>query len=255
MAESQKKAPNLYQRILAVSAEVKNVEKNLNVSTGKSSYKAVADYDVVLAVKAAEVKHGVIGIPVRQELIDTQIMEYKDSYGNTKTQFVDIVKMTVRFINTDDPTEFVEVESYGRGIDNGDKSFGKASTYARKYALLNAYKIATGEDPDQVGSEEGRFRKSSATAARQAVRQSAPAPAPAPAEPQAYQPLKDEDFQKLVMAYANGKKTKAGGDIRETWISVTHAGEKEIADFDRAVSEVKLAMGAAAAERIKADLR
>ena len=72
---------------------------------------------------------------------------------------------------------------------------------------------------------------------------------------QSYQPLKDEDFQKLVMAYANGKKTKAGGDIRETWISVTHAGEKEIADFDRAVSEVKLAMGAAAAERIKADLR
>lgn len=254
MAESQKKAPNLYQRILAVSAEVKNVEKNLNVSTGKSSYKAVADYDVVLAVKAAEVKHGVIGIPILQDLVDTQIMEYKDSYGNTRTQFVDIIKMTVRFYNVDDPAEFLDVTSFGRGIDPGDKSFGKASTYARKYALLNAYKIATGEDPDQVGSEEGRFRKSSATAARQAVRQSAPAPAPA-AEPQAYQPLSDEDFQKLVMAYANGKKTKAGGDIRETWISVTHAGEKEIADFDRAVSEVKLAMGAAAAERIKADLR
>jgi len=29
------------------------------------------------------------------------------------------------------------------------RQFGKAATYARKYALLNAYKIATGEDPDK----------------------------------------------------------------------------------------------------------
>ena len=34
-------------------------------------------------------------------------------------------------------------------MDTAVKGFGKASTYARKYALLNAYKIATGEDPDK----------------------------------------------------------------------------------------------------------
>ena len=45
------------------------------------------------------------------------------------------------------------MESFGRGLDPGDKGFGKASTYARKYALLNAYKIATGEDPDENKSK------------------------------------------------------------------------------------------------------
>ena len=68
--------------------------------------------------------------------------------------FADIVKMTMRIINIDDSTQFIEVESFGRGLDAGDKGFGKASTYARKYALLNAYKLATGEDPDEQKSTE-----------------------------------------------------------------------------------------------------
>ncbi len=63
--------------------------------------------------------------------------------------YVDIVKMTLRIVNLENPQEYVDIESFGRGLDTGDKGFGKASTYARKYALLNAYKIATGEDPDK----------------------------------------------------------------------------------------------------------
>ena len=66
---------------------------------------------------------------------------------------MDIVKMTLRIINLDNTSEYVDVESFGRGLDPGDKGFGKASTYARKYALLNAYKIATGEDPDENKSK------------------------------------------------------------------------------------------------------
>lgn len=62
--------------------------------------------------------------------------------------------MTLRIINLEKTDEFVDVESFGRGLDPGDKGFGKASTYARKYALLNAYKIATGEDPDENKSKE-----------------------------------------------------------------------------------------------------
>ena len=62
--------------------------------------------------------------------------------------------MTVRIIDLEDTSQFIEVESFGKGIDTGDKGFGKASTYARKYALLNAYKIATGEDPDAEKSKE-----------------------------------------------------------------------------------------------------
>lgn len=38
-------------------------------------------------------------------------------------------------------------------MDAMDKAPGKAMTYADKYALMKAYKISTGDDPDQEASE------------------------------------------------------------------------------------------------------
>ena len=62
--------------------------------------------------------------------------------------------MVVRIIDLEEPSQYIDIETFGRGLDSGDKGFGKASTYARKYAMLNAYKIATGEDPDKEKSVE-----------------------------------------------------------------------------------------------------
>ena len=148
------KAMNIYEKIQAVSNEVRNVEKNLVVGTGNSSYKAVGDLDVVMKVKEAETKFRVVSIPVRQELVKSEIVRVVGNNGYEKLTYSDIVKMTVKIVNLDNTSEAIEVESFGRGLDAGDKGFGKASTYARKYALLNAYKIATGEDPDANKSEQ-----------------------------------------------------------------------------------------------------
>ncbi len=151
---SEFKDMNLYQKIQAVGDEVKNIQKNIIVGTGNNAYKAVADVDVLLAVKAAEKKYGLVSIPVKQQLERSDQVQKIGRDGYTTVTFSDIVKMTVRIINVDKPEENIEVESYGRGLDSGDKGFGKASTYARKYALLNAYKIATGEDPDEQESKQ-----------------------------------------------------------------------------------------------------
>lgn len=151
---SENKNFNLYQKIQMVSDEIKNIEKNTVVGTGNSAYKAVADIDVLLKVKQAETKYGLVSIPVKQELVRSDQVMKQSRDGYTSVTFADIVKMTVRIINIDNPAETIEVESFGRGLDSGDKGFGKASTYARKYALLNAYKIATGEDPDEQASQE-----------------------------------------------------------------------------------------------------
>ena len=145
---------NIYEKIQSVSEAVRNVEKNLVVGTGNSAYKAVSDQDVLFKVKEAEKTFRLVSIPVRQELVKSEIVRTIANGGYEKINYVDIVKMTVRIINIDKPDEYIEVESFGRGLDAGDKGFGKASTYARKYALLNAYKIATGEDPDQNKSIE-----------------------------------------------------------------------------------------------------
>lgn len=145
---------NIYEKIQSVSEVVRNVEKNQVVGTGNSAYKAVSDQDVLFKVKEAEKMFRLVSIPVRQELVKSEIVRTIANGGYEKINYVDIVKMTVRIINIDKPDEYIEVESFGRGLDAGDKGFGKASTYARKYALLNAYKIATGEDPDQNKSEQ-----------------------------------------------------------------------------------------------------
>ena len=145
---------NLYKKIQLVSNDIKNIEKNMTVGKGNYSYKAVQDIDVVLEVKKAESEHGIVSIPIKQELIKSETIKTMKENGSEGLTFMDIVKMTLRIVDIDKPTDFIDIESFGRGLDPGDKGFGKASTYARKYALLNAYKIATGEDPDKDKSKE-----------------------------------------------------------------------------------------------------
>lgn len=144
---------NLYEKIQLVSNEIKNIEKNMTVGKGNYAYKAVQDIDVTLEVKEAETKYGLISIPIKQELVKSEVVRIVKEGGGETINYVDIVKMTLRIINLDNTSEYIDVESFGRGLDPGDKGFGKASTYARKYALLNAYKIATGEDSDENKSK------------------------------------------------------------------------------------------------------
>ena len=145
---------NLFEKIQAVSNDVRNITKDMTVGNGSYSYKAVSDIDVTLAVKDAEAKHRLVSIPIKQDLINSEVIRIQKKNNEDGLTYVDTIKMTVRIIDLDDATQFIEVESFGKGIDSGDKGFGKASTYARKYALMNAYKIATGEDPDAEKSKD-----------------------------------------------------------------------------------------------------
>ena len=144
---------NIYEKIQAVSEEIKNVEKNLTISAGQGSYKAVSEKDVLNAVKKAEVKFKIISIPYKQEIIKQEVIESVNKYNTTVITLIDTIKMTTKIINLEDTTETIEIETLAKGVDTQDKGLGKASTYARKYALLNAYKIITGEDPDEHISE------------------------------------------------------------------------------------------------------
>lgn len=150
---------NIYQRMANVTKEIKAVAKNLEVGYGKSSYKATGEADVLFAVKNIEVPNGIYSYPFKREIIDQQVLttkgvDYKTGKDVEKTQFYLRMKTTYRFVNVDKPEEYVEIESYSDGLDSADKATGKAMTYGDKYALMKAYKIVTGEDPDQYQSEE-----------------------------------------------------------------------------------------------------
>lgn len=148
----------LLMKIQKVSDAIKGIEKDMIVGSGNYSYKAVSDTMVTLRVKEAEKENGIISIPIKQDLVSSEIVRINKKQKNSSEtieaiQYVDVVKMTLRIYDID-TDKFIDVESFGRGLDSSDKGFGKASTYARKYALLNAYKIATGEDPDSEMSKK-----------------------------------------------------------------------------------------------------
>lgn len=145
---------NIYQRMSAITNEISRVAKNLNVDQGKSSYKAVGEADVLAAVKPAEDKYGVYSFPVDREIIESSVLTTANYQGQERKQQFMRLRTVYRFVNVDKPEEFIEIATYGDGVDSQDKAPGKAMTYADKYALLKAYKIITGDDPDQKASED-----------------------------------------------------------------------------------------------------
>lgn len=154
---------NIFQRMSAITAELRTVAKNLTVQTTKtSSYKAVSERDILDAVKPLEEKHGVYSYPVAREILESNLLESESTYdGKTtkKTTFMTRIKTVYRFVNIDNPQEYIETTTFAEGIDTQDKGSGKAMTYADKYALMKGYKISTGDDPDQEASREERYTK------------------------------------------------------------------------------------------------
>lgn len=123
---------NIYQRILGVMEDVEYIQKGDKKVNGQ--YRFVSHDQVSGTLHKFLVKHGICVIPhcaqMRQD-------------GNRSE-----IKLNVKFVNAEEPNDIVEIETYGHGIDNGDKGIGKAYSYAYKYALLKTFCLETGDDPD-----------------------------------------------------------------------------------------------------------
>ena len=157
---------NIYEKMSAITSELSVVAKNLTVGEGRSSYKAVGEADVLAAVKPLEEKYKVYSYPYSRSVIGQDVMTTVKTYNGNTTESSKLflrVETIYRFVNIENPEEYVDITTYGDGVDSQDKATGKAMTYADKYALLKAYKIITGEDPDQFKSEEGSFGNELAT--------------------------------------------------------------------------------------------
>ena len=134
---------SIFEKMAAVTNEIGVVNKNLNV---QGKYKAVAERDVLDAVKALEEKYRIWSYPFDRK-IET-ITSLASKYVALRCEVV------YRFLNLDNSSEYVDIKSYGDGVDTLDKAPGKAMTYADKYALMKAYKLSTGDDPDQEPSPD-----------------------------------------------------------------------------------------------------
>ena len=144
------KEMNIWERMAAISAEIKSVEKRQEVGLGNNKYKAAVEADVLKPVKEAEAKFRVFSYPADHEIVSQGEL---GAGGEKAKQFIRI-KVKYVFVNLDSPEQVVSVVSYGDGVDSLDKAPGKAMTYADKYALMKAYKMVTGDDPDQNASDD-----------------------------------------------------------------------------------------------------
>lgn len=130
------KSKNIYQRILGVMADVEYIQKG--DKKVNNQYRFVSHDQVSGTLHPYLVKHGICVVPT---------CDFMKQDGN-RTE----LKLKVRFVNADMPDDFIEMESYGYGIDTGDKGIGKAYSYAYKYALLKTFCLETGDDPDNDAS-------------------------------------------------------------------------------------------------------
>lgn len=196
---------NIYQKMSAITQEISTVAKNLQVGEGKNQYKAVGEADVLAAVKPVEAKHGVYSYPYSREIVESGEMVVTTKFGERKSLYLRL-KTIYRFVNMEKPDEYIDITTYGDGVDSQDKATGKAMTYSDKYALLKAYKIQTGDDPDQNASEtlNSVSRKEHAE-----DRTGQPA-----------YPTKDKMLGVIAKAYPEGK-------VRETLLMAMHANSLE----------------------------
>ena len=144
---------NIFEKMSAITSEITAVAKNLNVGYGKNQYKAVGEADVLAAVKPIEAKHKVYSYPYDREIVETAVLTTQKTDGTESKQQFMRVRTIYRFVDMENPSDYIDIATYGDGVDSQDKAPGKAMTYADKYALLKAYKIITGDDPDQNYSE------------------------------------------------------------------------------------------------------
>ena len=146
---------NVYQKINEVKKAVKNFTKDAETS-GKGAYSYTSGTQILSAIKEKMEEVGLLFIPVGTEHRGYQTYNYKNSYGDDKTDFLVDGKLFYEWIDIDNPTDRqrVEFEYYGQQNDLS-KAFGSALTYSERYILLKSLGVPTDEDdPDKKSEDE-----------------------------------------------------------------------------------------------------
>lgn len=124
---------NIHQRIRLVMEQISNIPKDGQVDHKGGKYRYISHDAVTKALHPLLVDYGIVVLPT--------IESYKQDGNRTEM----LVK--VAFINVDQPTDGIVMQSLGYGIDNQDKGPAKALSIAVKMAYLKMFCLETG-DPD-----------------------------------------------------------------------------------------------------------
>lgn len=221
-----------------VQAATRSIAANTEGQTGAARYNYVSGAKLLGVIRPLMDKLGLI---LTQEVVDikNEPITYMTRNGE-KTEMFTTAHIRFTWVDTDDGSQVVN-DFFANGMNAWDKGLGSALTYAERYYLMKTFHIATDEDDiDALVKDEAiRTQPSQAVQARRAA--SKRTAVPADEAPVKYTPMSDEDYWKIIKAYAEGRRTKTDGDYKETWMQMTHAGQEQIAKFDDDVDNFRIA--------------
>ena len=86
---------------------------------------------------------------VKKKLKEMKVLILPRVLEHTKEGNLTLVKMNAEIINVDMPEDRISIGDYtGHGIDQSDKGFGKACSYAYKYLLMKLFMTSIGTEED-----------------------------------------------------------------------------------------------------------
>lgn len=150
---------NVYQKIIEVKKVVKCFLKDAETS-GKGSYSYTSGSQILSAIKEKMEEIGLLFLPVETVHRGWTTFNYKNSYGDDKTDFIVEGELFYEWINADEPTDRqrVSFEYYGQQNDIS-KAFGSALTYSERYLLLKSLGAPTDEDDPDKHTDDKKQRQ------------------------------------------------------------------------------------------------
>lgn len=121
---------NIYQRLNQIVSEVETINPS------------AMPQGLVKALHKLITKAGVVMIPVVVDLSHTGLRS--------------IVKMEISFVNIDDPSDKIQVQYFGHGIDSQDGGVAKAINHAVNNALLKIFCLETCDNRETQHSESSQ---------------------------------------------------------------------------------------------------
>lgn len=143
----------IYQLIPKVMKDIGAVAKSRRNEQQKYAFRGIEDF--YQASHPAFIEHGIFCTPKVLEREEYR-WERTNDQGRSSTWIHVAIKVQHRFFASDG--SFVDVETWGEGIDNSDKATNKAMSGAMKYALIELFQVPTQdvEDADRTTPEIGR---------------------------------------------------------------------------------------------------
>ena len=227
---------SVYKKLLAVQAATRSLAANAEGQTGAARYNYVSGAKLLGVIRPLMDKQGLLLSQEVKEINNTPI-SYMTKNGE-KTEMFTSLHIQFTWIDADDGSTLVN-DFHANGMNAWDKGLGSALTYAERYYLMKFFHIATDEDDIDALVKDEAIKPTEDPAPRQTRKPASRTPKQA--LERNYIPMDEEKYWRCIAAYAQGKTTTTGGDIKDFWIKQTNADQEAIERFDLDVDNYRIA--------------